>query len=189
MDLIKGEFITMKRLIKAENEFIYKLANGANYTIECSEEPYPIEEGLKVDSYFEFLDELVEAVKYDGGDLNFVEYFNRYDENIPEGSLKSITVEFNPSSYKLITTVVANQSLNDAALDKIKDYMIGQFSDGWGEGFEQKPITTYNDDWECEYEEYDEETGDIDIVNDTVFAKFYVYVSFYGNGITYNWIK
>ena len=111
----------MKRLIKAENEFIYKLANGANYKIECSEEPYPIEEGLKVDSYFEFLDELVEAVKYDGGDLNFVEYFNRYDENIPEGSLKSITVEFDPSSYKLITTVVANQSLNDAALDKIKD--------------------------------------------------------------------
>ena len=32
----------MKRLIKAENEFIYKLANGANYKIECSEEPYPI---------------------------------------------------------------------------------------------------------------------------------------------------
>ena len=32
--------------------------------------------------------------------------------------------------------------LNDAEIKKLKDYVSGQTSDGWGEGFEQRPIKT-----------------------------------------------
>ena len=171
----------MKRLIKSENEYIYKMESGAIYKVECSEESYPLEKNVPIRNDFEFIDDLKSAIKNYGEDIEFLDSFN----NNLKSYLKSIKINFDVSKAKLITTVISTKSLNDNDLQVIKDYMEGQFSDGWGESFEQTPIKEYIDDYE--YEEEDE-YGDIDVYMDACPAEFSVYVSFYGKGITYDWI-
>jgi uncharacterized protein YdcH (DUF465 family) len=58
----------------------------------------------------------------------------------------------------LITTVIVNEKLTDAEIKDLKRYLTGQFSDGWGEGFEQSPIYSYKYEYDEWYE--DEETGE-----------------------------
>lgn len=64
-----------------------------------------------------------------------------------------------------LTEVTATRELSDIEKDKLIDYIAGQFSDGWGEGVEQREFTTeivteeeecYDEDEDCCYtEEYD----------------------------------
>lgn len=53
------------------------------------------------------------------------------------------------------TEVTAERELTETEKKCLLDYLTGQFSDGYGEGLEQREFTTYTDTEECE--EWDEE--------------------------------
>lgn len=78
-----------------------------------------------------------------------------------------IEVKENQKNYssEAITTVKLNvpvEELSPKIINSIRDYISGQFSDGWGEGFEQWPYDKqHTSDWErgldIDYSEYIEE--------------------------------
>ena len=45
---------------------------------------------------------------------------------------------------EIITNVLTKQKLTDEQIDSIKDYLAGQFSDGFGEGWEQEAFYKYD---------------------------------------------
>lgn len=49
--------------------------------------------------------------------------------------------EYNGELYGVANVKLSNQ-LTDKEMDALRDYIIGQYSDGWGEGFEQRDIKT-----------------------------------------------
>ena len=78
--------------------------------------------------------------------------------DLEEGLILSIIVGVDTDDKKAIskTVIKTSRELTSEELKKLKDYLTGQFSDGWGEGFEQIPICEWKED--IETEEYDEET-------------------------------
>ena len=52
------------------------------------------------------------------------------------------TVEIRDGELMGCTTVKLKEPLTEAEMQDLQDYLKGQFSDGWGEGFEQQEIQT-----------------------------------------------
>ena len=78
----------------------------------------------------------------DGG--NLMPYFDE-DRNpgVKEKVLSAVpTVEIRDGELMGCTTVKLKESLTEAEMQDLEDYLKGQFSDGWGEGFEQQEIQT-----------------------------------------------
>lgn len=78
----------------------------------------------------------------DGG--NLMPYF---DEDRNPGVKKKVlsavpTVEIRDGELMGCTTVKLKESLTEAEMQDLEDYLKGQFSDGLGEGFEQQEIQT-----------------------------------------------
>ena len=71
--------------------------------------------------------------------------------------VESIIVDVEKQGNNVIskTTIKAKEELDNDEIKELKDYITGQFSDGWGEGFEQRPIGEWDEQEETE--EWDEE--------------------------------
>lgn len=85
--------------------------------------------------------------------VNLAKYIDKH-ENLIHGLIEKITLTLS-TNYKLQANIIANQELNNEQLEQLKKYLTGQYSDGYGEGFEQAEIDEYEDEYE--EEEYDEE--------------------------------
>ena len=93
-----------------------------------------------------YVDSIQKAVKQrssdDGGNLML--YFDEErNPNVKAKTLSAIpSVEIRGDELKGCTTVRLKEPLTGPEMRDLQDYLKGQFSDGWGEGFEQQEIQT-----------------------------------------------
>ena len=122
----------------------------------------------------DYANELYEALKKDGTDL--AEYIYEDDGSI-YGKVHKITISADWVNGKLygLATCEVSDDWTDADTALLKEYLEGQYSDGWGEGFEQREIDSFT---EIETsEEYDEE-GD-EYYESEWDVRYDVYISFW----------
>ena len=99
--------------------------------------------GVDMAYYEESIREAVEQRDSDDGG-NLMPYFDE-DRNpsVKKKVLSAVpTVEIRDGELMGCTTVKLKESLTEAEMQDLQDYLKGQFSDGWGEGFEQQEIQT-----------------------------------------------
>ena len=91
-------------------------------------------------SYYE--DSIRQAVEqYTGNLMSY--FYNQRNPGIKEKVLSAIpSVEIRDGELMGCTTVVLKEPLAEEEMEDLQDYLKGQFSDGWGEGFEQQEIQT-----------------------------------------------
>ena len=93
-----------------------------------------------------YVDSIQKAVKQrssdDGGNLML--YFDEErNPNVKAKTLSAIpSVEIRGDELKGCTTVRLQEPLTGPEMQDLQDYLKGQFSDSWGEGFEQQEIQT-----------------------------------------------
>lgn len=163
----------MNRLKKmAEGEVIYIATAPVKFTEADDQSRWNI-------SGEEYFDELQKSVQYEMkefGNVGLAEYLN----NDLKGLVTSIIVDVEKIGENIVskTTVKAIRELTSQEIEKVKDYITGQFSDGWGEGFEQSPIDEYTTT-ETDYEDVEVEDGTFESepydydVNIEVYAHFW----------------
>lgn len=81
------------------------------------------------------------------GSLGLAEYL----DGPLEGVVTSITLKV--VNLKIQTTAKTTRELTADELEQLKNYVIGQFSDGFGEGFEQCAFRVERGVYECEQDE------------------------------------
>ncbi len=69
-----------------------------------------------------------------------MEYYNKANTVNAKVQKLSFDVEVIDNQLMGVAKLELNAPLNQFELDDIKDYIEGQCSDGWGEGFEQREI-------------------------------------------------
>lgn len=98
--------------------------------------------GVDMAYYEESIREAVE--QRDNDDGNLMLYFDEErNPGLKEKVLNAVpTVEIRDGELMGCTTVKLKEPLTEAEMQDLQDYLKGQFSDGWGEGFEQQEIQT-----------------------------------------------
>lgn len=78
----------------------------------------------------------------DNGTEDLMKYF--YESDYVKQHVRSLVPSVEVWNRRLwgCTTVRADDDLSEPGWDKLMDYLAGQYSDGWGEGFEQREIET-----------------------------------------------
>lgn len=112
--------------------------------------------GFELADYEESIQSAITAsLKGSGGDL--MPYFSgQRNPGVKAKVLSAIpSVELRDGELMGCTTVRLKEPLNDVEMKALQEYLRGQFSDGWGEGFEQREIQTadgvlYVHFWEAE---------------------------------------
>ena len=71
---------------------------------------------------------------------NLMEYYNEQDSVREKVSSLEVTVVEDKGELKGCAVATVAEGLDKQELERLKDYLTGQYSDGWGEGFEQDLI-------------------------------------------------
>ena len=178
----------IKRLIKANETYVYTLESD----IICKE--YYVDEDYcdeyTIDKNDEFTNDLKSAVEADMqemGPKGLAKYLDYDYQKLEKDIIESIIVTIN--NNKANANVKATRELTNEELEIVKDYIIAQYADGWGEGFEQYPVAVYETEYEA-YDDYEEDDEDSYYNNQTYYEKenVEVYMSFWRKEITYKWI-
>lgn len=103
------------------------------------------EEGAR---YLDEVSAAIEQCKVRGKEeTGLMEYFECEDKNLQESILQKVsyanpTVTVMNNELYGVMEMKLKASLNRQELRELKDYFRGQYSDGWGESFEQREIKT-----------------------------------------------
>lgn len=74
------------------------------------------------------------------GDDELANYIDEKYYPNAASAVQDIFMEFDTDNEKLLVTVKLNTTATDEIVEEVIDYVNGQMSDGWGEGFEQNPV-------------------------------------------------
>mgnify|MGYP001009271094 CR=1 FL=1 len=102
----------------------------------------------KINCYNEDEDEFyVNPYKFDNlqTNSNLVEYFHKAEQELLPDVTGGDTRFYVENDQLFVETIYySNEKLNETQLECLKEYTQGQWSDGWGEGFEQRPVCRKN---------------------------------------------
>lgn len=119
----------------------YEIENDYGYK-ESLNEPLELGNYEMVD----YIDEILEAIERDSLPeeihRGLMHYYDRKDSVNAKVARCDFSVEMVGDELMGLAVLTLNDDLNSSELEKIKDYVTGQASDGWGEGFEQREIET-----------------------------------------------
>ena len=147
-NVLYDQYSSIGDVVKAIKEML-DAAGPVKMNFYCSLEGHVIdEEGLEsginnryLQSYQWAIEELIEIRSKDDT-VNMAEYFDQ-DEF---GKRKLVSAVWGVENYrgKLYGKIECSltEALTDEECEKLKGWISGQNSDGWGEGFEQQPIET-----------------------------------------------
>ena len=112
-----------------EDDKVEELDREMGDTYEVEGEPYLREIKKQVDSY-----------NLEDGERGLARYFGK--DNISRNKVYSIKpdVEMVRDTMMGVVAIKMTKPLTQTEIDDLKDYVTGQFSDGWGESFEQHEI-------------------------------------------------
>lgn len=120
---------------------IYEIDNEYGYR-ETLNEP------LELGSYeiADYIDEILDAIERDKlpDEIHrgLMHYYDGKDSVNGKVEKYEFSVEMVEDELMGVAVLTLNDDLNSQELQKIKDFVTGQASDGWGEGFEQREIET-----------------------------------------------
>jgi hypothetical protein len=86
-------------------------------------------------------EDIHKELKDDFNESELVQYFDKADEL---GVIDMKVVDDRFENGKFTIAVTATKELSEEELAEVEDYISGQCSDGWGEGFEQQDIEGYS---------------------------------------------
>lgn len=116
-----------------ENEYGYK---------EYANEPQEISNREVI----EYLDEILKAIEDDNlpeeEQRGLMRYYDDHDSVNAKVSKYVFSVELVEGELMGVAVLTLNDDLSPKELEKIKENITGQASDGWSEGFEQREIST-----------------------------------------------
>ena len=136
-----GSYITEQQILKMRQEAnielrLYVPLNVTRWDYECDAEE-------SVDET-DYVTEIREAVQRE----NRFETERGLAEYLDAGKVKEKVYKITPTvemyNGKLlgVAKCLLTENLDAEEIDDLKEYCVGQFSDGWGEGFEQREIST-----------------------------------------------
>ena len=111
---------------------------------DYEDEFYDEYEGCPLDGHdlLQYADAVDEAVKKDIADFNgdLMQYYHE-DDSVRHKVVSAVpSVEIHGNKLCGCLNVELRESLNEGEQAVLCDYISGQYSDGWGEGFEQRDI-------------------------------------------------
>ena len=111
---------------------------------DWEDESYNEYEGYPMDGHdlLQYADAVDEAVKKDIADFNggLMQYYHE-DDSVRHKVVSAVpSVEIHGNKLCGCLNVELQRSLNEGEQAVLCDYISGQYSDGWGEGFEQRDI-------------------------------------------------
>ena len=111
---------------------------------DWEDESYNEYEGYPMDGHdlLQYADAVDEAVKKDIADFNgdLMQYYHE-DDSVRSKVVSAVpSVEIHGNKLCGCLNVELRESLNEGEQAVLCDYISGQYSDGWGEGFEQRDI-------------------------------------------------
>lgn len=109
---------------------------------DWEDESYNEYEGYPMDGHdlLQYADAVDEAVKKDIADFNgdLMQYYHE-DDSVRQKVVSAVpSVEIHGNKLCGCLNVELRESLNEGEQAVLCDYISGQYSDGWGEGFEQR---------------------------------------------------
>ena len=133
--------ITLKLYSPLTGDFYRNDADEYGWNNEVTDYP-TLFSGADMSYYEDSIREAVEQHNIDDG--NLMPYFDKeQNPGVKTKVLSAIpSVEIRNGELMGCTTVKLREPLTDTEMKDFQDYLKGQFSDGWGEGFEQREIQT-----------------------------------------------
>lgn len=137
------KFIEMELLSTLTGEFFPDEPDNDSLEDLCGKEGEPLD-GADLVQYEEAIRERVEEENQmdntEGTPCNLMEYFRGSDAVRRKTESAVVSVKYLDGALYGCTTLKLKEPLAEQELSELKEYILGQYSDGWGEGFEQRDI-------------------------------------------------